>query len=167
VHPFDSQQLRNLLKEVLQRYQTNAWWQSRPIAASSLLQEGSSSSAIVIHQASSSPVLSMQPVSQALALTVNSQVITKVYTRSRFRKREEQKKKTPDHEMVFVESIPEYKTQEDGETSKAPAHKRKPTLTSKGSLRRSKRNKTHNDGFKPASPILTRKRVAVKKVATS
>jgi hypothetical protein len=42
-----------------------------------------------------------------------------------------------------------------------------PTLTSKTNLRRSKRNKAQNDGFKPTSPGVTRKRVALKKAVAS
>jgi hypothetical protein len=164
VQPFDSHQLRDLLKEDRQGYQTNAWWQSKPLAASSLIQDGSTSSAIVIHQAGSNAVLPVQPMSQALAVTINNQVITKVYTRSRIRKREE-KEIVPDHEMVFLVPTPEYNTQEDGESSRPLVTKRKPTPASEGSLRSSKRNKASNDGFKPTSPVLTRKRAAVKKIA--
>jgi hypothetical protein len=91
VHPFDSQQLRDLLSEAHRGYQADAWWQSKPLAASSLLQEDSQSLAIVIHQSASSSLVPVQPASQVLAVTANRQEITKVYARRRMRKREEKK----------------------------------------------------------------------------
>jgi hypothetical protein len=65
--------------------------------------------------------------------------------------------------MVFAVS-PEY-LQEEGQSSKQSGRKRKPTPASEGSLRRSKRNKALNDGFRPSSPAPAAKRVVGKKVA--
>jgi hypothetical protein len=75
VHPFDSQQLRDLLSEAHRGYQ----------------EEDSQSLAIVIHQSASSSLVPVQPASQVLAVTANRQEITKVYARRRMRKREEKK----------------------------------------------------------------------------
>jgi hypothetical protein len=68
---------------------------------------------------------------------------------------------------VFTESVIEYSSKKDVKVTKVPVRKRKPTPTFEINLRRRKRNKVQNDGFKPASPALTRKRAAMKKFAAA
>jgi hypothetical protein len=140
VQPFDSQQLRDLLKVAMQGAQGSAWWQAMTIAASVFFLEGSSSH----HQVATDPLVDD---SQALVIAPAKQIITKVYTRCRF-KRKEQKEVTsplkslasPPKSPVFVVTAHEYETKDSKKVTKSNAIKRKPTPASEVNLRRSKRN---------------------------
>jgi hypothetical protein len=148
----------------MQGSQNSALWQSKPLTTSSLLLEGSSSSGLIIPHEAHELVPSD---SQALVITSNKHVITKVYTRGRFRKNEDKKETSSETGLVFTDFVPDYDSQKNMQVTKFAAHKRKPTPTFEINLRRSKRNNAQNDGFKPASPALTRKRAAMKKSATA
>jgi hypothetical protein len=162
VQPFDSQQLRDLLKVAMQGAQSNVWWQTKPIVTSTFSLEGSSSHELSLPREASDFLV---PTSQALVIAPRKQIITKVYTRRRFK--EEKEVASPPKNPVFADTAPEYETQDNKKAAKATARKRKPTSASETNLRRSKRNKALNDGYKPTSPVTTRKRATMKKLANA
>jgi hypothetical protein len=167
VQPFDSQQLRDLLKVAMQSAQGSTWWLAKPIAASVFSLEGSSSH----HQVPADPrvansqALVIAPAkqiitkadSQALVIAPAKQIITKVYTRHRFKRKDAKEvtsplksQASPPKSLVFPVTAPDYEAKDNKKATNTTARKRKPTPASETTLRRSKKkNKAQNDGYKP------------------
>jgi hypothetical protein len=89
-------------------------------------------------------------------VTMNEQVISKVYFRKRWKVRKEPPTETA---RIFTPVSPDYQLSEEPKnqsTKQTPTKKRKATPVSKTSLRRSKRGSAASQGFKPSSPASTR-----------
>jgi hypothetical protein len=74
---------------------------------------------------------------------------------------------SPPKSPVFADTIPEYEAKDNKKATKTTTRKRMPTLASETNLRRRKRNKAQNDGYKPTSPVTTRKMATMKKLASA
>jgi hypothetical protein len=93
--------------------------------------------------------------------TLNNKVITKVYSRRRFKTK--RTAKTAIANSIFVEPLSDYQPIDKQHVST----KRQLTPVTDSNLRRSKRRASINDGFKPQSPIYGKRKAPAKKPTMS
>jgi hypothetical protein len=128
-----------------------AWWKNIspfPQAPSMLIGDGSSTMIVL-----SGAQVQAEPEK---TFTINNCLITKVYFRRRYKhKKIVTEERAPSQEPAFRLVQEEFSPSRRGQ---AGSGKRKPTLAVVTNLRMSKRQAAKNDGFKPASPAVTRSR---------